>query len=92
MNSSDLKPDAFFTTNGKDLWFLGTFCMQPTCELTNVATGAVESFGMGGLTADRFRKITPPDIAKGTVEDLARDIISLRRQIKPFIKDTPNDH
>ena len=91
MNSRDLKPNAFFTTDGTDLWMLGAFCLQPTCELTNIATGAVEGFGMGGLTADRFRKIAPPDIAEGIIEDLERNIISLRRQIEPFLKDAPND-
>jgi len=87
MNSGDLKPNAFFTTNGADLWILGTFCLTPTCELTNITTGAVERFGMDGLTADGFRKIEPPDIAKGIIEDLARDIISLRKQIEPFLKE-----
>ena len=60
MNSTDLKPFAFFTTNGKDVWELGTFIMEPSCELKNLKTGNVESFGMGGLTAQRFHRIKMP--------------------------------
>lgn len=90
MNSRDLEPKAFFTTDGTDLWILGTFCLHPTCELTNVATGQVEGFGMGGLTAERFRRILPPDIAREAIETMAQEIISLRAQIKPFLKDSPN--
>ncbi len=89
MNSSNLEPNAFFTRDGKDLWMLGTFCLQPTCELTNVATGQTESFGMGGLTAQDFQRIQPPDIALEYLEILAREVISLRRQIELFLKDTP---
>ena len=62
MNASDLEPDALFTTDGKDIWKLKTFCMTPTCELHNLEGDAVESFGMGGLTARRFYKIEMPKI------------------------------
>lgn len=69
MNSGDLKPDTFFTTNGKDIWKLGTFCLTPTCELTNPETGQMESFGMDGLTAERFHKIEMPIKSKDTPHD-----------------------
>lgn len=68
MNSGDLEPDTFFTTNGKDVWKLGTFCMTPTCELTNLETGEIENFGMDGITAQRFHKITMPAKAKQETE------------------------
>lgn len=60
MNSSDLEPNSFFTTNGKDIWKLGTFCLSPTCTLINLETGEEESFGMNGFTAQNFNKITMP--------------------------------
>ncbi len=66
MNSGDLSPNTFFTTDGKDIWKLGTYCMTPTCELTNMETGAVESFGMAGITAGRFHKIKMPIKPKDT--------------------------
>lgn len=73
MNSSDLEPNTFFTTNGKDIWKLGTFCMTPTCELTNLETGQVESFGMNGLTAERFHKILMPMAIKKEAEQIAKE-------------------
>ena len=62
MNREDLEPNAIFTTNGKDIWRLKSFCMEPSCDLLNLESGAVESFGMGGLTAQTFRRITMPEI------------------------------
>ena len=69
MNSNDLEVPAFFTTNGKDVWELGTFCLSPTCELKNLKTGNIESFGMEGLTAQRFHRITMPIPSPATQED-----------------------
>ena len=64
MNSNDLKPESFFTTNGKDIWKLESFCMTPSCTLKNLETGDVENFGMDGLTAKRFQRITMPEGSK----------------------------
>lgn len=64
MDSSDLEADALFTTNGKDVWKLRFYCMQPTCRLENLEDpDRIESFGMGGLTAQSFHKIKMPIIA-----------------------------
>ena len=63
MNSKDLEADALFTTNGKDVWKLRSFCMSPTCRLENLEhPDRIESFGMDGLTADSFHRITMPEI------------------------------
>lgn len=61
MNQRDLGVNAFFTTDGTDVWELLYFCLQPTCRLRNLKTGVEESFGMGGLTAESFYKIQMPD-------------------------------
>ena len=61
MNSGDLVLDALFTTNGKDVWKLTSFCMEPTCILENLETKKVEEFGMSGLTAESFHRITMPE-------------------------------
>ena len=60
MDSNDLEANALFTTDGTDVWRLKTYCLQPTCQLHNAETGAIEGFGMGGLTARRFHKIKMP--------------------------------
>jgi len=62
MNANDLKTDVFFTTNGKDIWELEYFCLQPTCLLRNIKTDEKMDFAMGGLTAERFHKIDMPEI------------------------------
>lgn len=64
MNSSDLDGLAFFTTDGKDIWKVLHFCMSPSCRLKNMETGEEESFGMNGLTAERFHKIKMPECKK----------------------------
>ena len=62
MDSSDLAADAFFTTDGKDIWKLRTYCMHPTCRLENLENpDQIESFGMGGLAAQRFHRIKMPE-------------------------------
>lgn len=73
MNDTDLKLNSFFTTNGKDIWALQSYCMSPTCELKNLLTNQIESFGMNGLTAKRFHKIEMPEAALKK-EDIPDDI------------------
>ena len=60
MNANDLEPNAFFTTNGKDIWKILYYCKEPTCRLRNVETGDEDNFGMSGLTAAGFHRITMP--------------------------------
>ena len=62
MDSKDLEANAFFTTDGKDVWKMLYFCMSPSCRLKNLETGEEESFGINGLTARRFHRIKMPDI------------------------------
>lgn len=63
MDSTDLDEiDALFTTNGKDIWKMLHSCMSPSCRLKNLETGQEESFGMNGLTAQRFHRIKMPKI------------------------------
>lgn len=71
MDVGDLAPNSYFTTNGKDIWKLGEYCTQPTCTLVKLCPPGVtdkavrrENFGMGGITAQRFHKITMPIEAK----------------------------
>ena len=64
MDSTDLKQNAFFTTDGSDVWKLGSYCLHPTCELTNMETNEKASFGMNGLTAQRFHRIAMPGVKK----------------------------
>ena len=64
MNANDLGANAFFTTDGTDVWKVRSFCMQPTCILENLETGKSEDFGMGGLIAQSFHKIEMPKEAK----------------------------
>ena len=63
MRSNDLEGNAFFTTDGTDVWELLYYFLQPTCRLKNLQTGKEESFGMGGLTAENFHKIEMPKAA-----------------------------
>lgn len=64
MNKNDLEQHAFFTTNGKDVWKLRSFRLEPTCRLENLEDpDKSESFGMGGLTAQTFHRIKMPEIS-----------------------------
>ena len=63
MKTDDFEIGAFFTTNGRDIWKLQSFCTQPTCKLKNLETGEEVSFGIGGLTSENYHKITMPDEA-----------------------------
>ena len=60
MNSSDLKKEAYFTTNGKDVWELESYYLVPSCTMVNLKTGDRMNFGMGALTAASFKKIEMP--------------------------------
>jgi len=62
MNANDLEIPAFFTTDGRDIWKLQSYCLEPTCELVNLETGRKEHFGLGGITAQAFKKIKMPII------------------------------
>ena len=62
MNSNDLEPNSFFTTDGTDIWVLGSYYLEPTCTLRKLETDKEEFFGMGGLTAQIFHKIKMPKI------------------------------
>lgn len=62
MDSNDLEAYDFFTTNGKDIWKMLYSCISPSCCLKNLETGVEESFGMGGLAAQRFHRIKMPKI------------------------------
>lgn len=61
MNASDLRLGKFFTTDGTDIWELGTYFDGPSCTLENLKTGDKETFGMGGLTAQRFKEVIMPE-------------------------------
>jgi len=63
MTEADLKlpHETFFTTNGRDVWILESYFTMPSCTLKNLQTGATETFGMGGLTAERYKRITMPE-------------------------------
>ena len=60
MDTSDFKVGAFFTDDGKEIWKLTSCCLAPTCELKNLETGEVKSFGMNGITAQNFHRILMP--------------------------------
>lgn len=72
MNTNDFVLNAFFTTNGKDVWKLESFIMEPSCRLKNLETGKVEDFGMSGLTARSFHRILMPKEIKEEAERMAK--------------------
>ena len=59
ITESDLSKDfpVFFTTNGKDVWRLRSFCPTPTVDLINEKTGETREFGLGGSLAEEFQKL-----------------------------------
>ena len=61
MDRNDLEIPAFFTTNGKDIWKLRWFCLEPTCCLENMETHEEQQFGMRGITAQGFRRVEMPE-------------------------------
>jgi hypothetical protein len=61
MTANDLEGEALYTTDGKDCWkMLGYFTM-PSCTLKNLETGELQTFGMGGLTAESFKRLVPKE-------------------------------
>lgn len=64
MTKHDLELNAYFTTNGEDIWRIQSYCLEPTCLLRNLETGKEESFGMGGITANSFKRISMPIVNK----------------------------
>ena len=69
MHKSDLEIGALFTTNGEDIWQLEWYCMSPMCKLRNLrATEGMEfkemQFGIGGITAERFKRIKLVEVVK----------------------------
>ena len=60
MDVSDLELNAFFTTDGTDIWALESYYSGPSCRLKNLKTGDVQDFGMEGITASDFKRITMP--------------------------------
>ena len=62
MDSGDLGPDTFFTTDGKDIWKLDSYYTGPSCTLKNIETGDTKTFGMRCTIAESFHRITIPHI------------------------------
>jgi hypothetical protein len=59
MDASDLEVGAIYTTDGKDVWKMQGYFTQPSCTLKNLETGETQTFGMGGLTAQNFKRLVP---------------------------------
>ena len=59
MDANDFEVQALYTTNGKDCWQMQHYFMVPSCTLKNLETGAIETFGVGALTAQSFKRLVP---------------------------------
>lgn len=59
MDADDLEGEALYTTNGKDVWKMQGYFNGPSCTLKNLETGHTETFGMGGMTAQTFKRLVP---------------------------------
>jgi hypothetical protein len=59
MEFSDMEGEALYTTNGKDVWKMQWYFAGPSCCLKNLETGEQQTFGMGGLTAQEFKRLLP---------------------------------
>lgn len=57
MDASDLEGEALYTTNGKDVWKMQGYFMVPSCTLKNLETGEEQTFGIGALTAQSFKRL-----------------------------------
>ena len=64
MNTDDLDLDNLFTTDGKDVWRMVSFCTEPTCRLVNIENKEERHFGIGGIESARFHRIPMPVIKK----------------------------
>lgn len=60
MTQDDLEGHAFFTITGKDIWRLESYYLTPSCSLVNLETKEIKSFGLGGITAESFKRIIMP--------------------------------
>ena len=64
MNGNDLEVNAYFTTNGKDVWKLVSYFSEPSCRLANMDDMAIiEEFGILSRAAQRFHRIKMPEVS-----------------------------
>ena len=73
MNTNDLEVNAYFTTNGKDIWKLASYFSEPSCRLVNMDdTAIIEEFGISSRNAQRFHRIQMPKEIKEEAETRAK--------------------
>lgn len=60
MNKNDLQLPGFFTKDGTDIWKLESYCLEPTCKLRNLETGAIEDMAISSYMAGKFTRIKMP--------------------------------
>lgn len=53
------EPGELFTTDGKDVWELTSFCLEPTATLKNLRTGEVKGGAVCSLLLQDFIKLIP---------------------------------
>ncbi len=56
-----LEPGDLFTTDGKDVWELVSFCEVPTATLKNLRTGETTGGGVGCLNLSKFLRLAATD-------------------------------
>jgi hypothetical protein len=59
-----LEPGDLFTTNGKDVWRLESYCDYSTISLINVGNGELCSGAVGCLNLQPFVRLIPAEDLK----------------------------
>jgi len=58
-STRNLEPGKLFTTGGKDVWEVDSFCTLPTVTLKNIRTGETTGGGVGCLNLKDFVPLIP---------------------------------
>lgn len=54
-----LEPGQLYTTNGKDVWVLESFCEHPTATLRNLNTDEKRGGAVGCMSLQDFVRLVP---------------------------------
>ena len=58
-STNDLKPGDLYTTDGKDVWIVQSFCEHPTVTMQNIRSGKSVGGAVGCRNLKDFVKLLP---------------------------------
>ncbi len=69
-STNDLNPGDLYTTDGKDVWIVQSFCEHPTVTMQNLRSDERVGGAVGSRNLKDFVKLVPIEQTKGQVEKM----------------------